>query len=81
MNSGAFDLVLSDVQMPGLSGLDVLKSIRENYSLSELPVIFVTANSESPALVHGEDIETGISLVSGWITPPASRYRFRSGKV
>ena len=70
MNSDAFDLVLSDVQMPGLSGLDVLKSIRENYSLSELPVIFVTANSESPALVHGEDIETGISLVSGWITPP-----------
>jgi CheY-like chemotaxis protein len=37
------DLVLLDIDMPGLDGLMVVKRIRENASLAGLPVVAVTA--------------------------------------
>ena len=40
------DLVLLDVMMPGMSGLEVLKEIRKSYSRLALPVIMVTAQNE-----------------------------------
>ncbi len=43
IESGDFDLVLLDVLMPGLSGLEVLESIRRTRSVSDLPVIMATA--------------------------------------
>ena len=46
-----FDLVLLDNMMPGLSGLDVLRSIRRKRSGAELPVIMVTAQCESENVV------------------------------
>ncbi|MEO8113292.1 MAG: response regulator, partial [Phenylobacterium sp.] len=39
----AFDLVLLDVNMPGIDGLEVLKRLRVTHPASELPVIMVTA--------------------------------------
>jgi len=39
-----FDVILLDIMMPGISGIEVLKLIRQSYSASELPVIMVTAN-------------------------------------
>lgn len=53
----AFDLVLLDMMMPDLSGLDVLTRIRATHSPGVLPVIMVTAKSRSEdvvdALNHG----------------------------
>ncbi len=43
IESGDFDLVLLDVLMPDLSGLEVLRSIRRTRSVSELPVVMATA--------------------------------------
>lgn len=43
IESGDFELVLLDVLMPGLSGIEVLESIRRTRSLSDLPVIMATA--------------------------------------
>jgi signal transduction histidine kinase len=47
-----FELVLLDNMMPGLSGPDVLRRIREFYSRVELPVIMVTARDESGDIVN-----------------------------
>lgn len=38
------DLVLLDVMMPGITGLDVSREIRRMYSLAELPVLMLTAS-------------------------------------
>ena len=46
-----FDLVLLDWMMPGLSGIDVLKRVREEHSPIELPVIMATARTEADDVV------------------------------
>ena len=47
-----YDLILLDIMMPVVSGLDVLKTIREKYTLSDLPVIMVTAKDQPEDLVE-----------------------------
>jgi diguanylate cyclase (GGDEF)-like protein/PAS domain S-box-containing protein len=49
---GSYDLVLLDVEMPGMSGLDVLTRLRAAHSDTELPVIMVTARSQGPDIVE-----------------------------
>lgn len=60
-----FDVVLLDVMMPGISGLEVLKTIRKTHSPGELPVIMATARDTSDALV--EAMELG---ASDYVTKP-----------
>jgi len=60
-------LVLLDVQMPGRSGLDVLRSIKADPSLAKTKVILLTAKAQE------SDIETG--LIAGadfYLTKPFS---------
>jgi diguanylate cyclase (GGDEF)-like protein len=47
-----FDLILLDVMMPGIDGIETLKRIRSRKSASMLPVIMVTAKSESENIVE-----------------------------
>ncbi len=50
------DLVLLDVQMPDISGIQVLKTLRETYSPTELPIIMVTAVNQSEDIVEALDL-------------------------
>jgi diguanylate cyclase (GGDEF)-like protein len=52
----SFDLVLLDVMMPGIDGIETLKRIRSQQSASALPVIMVTAKSESGNIVDALDV-------------------------
>jgi diguanylate cyclase (GGDEF)-like protein len=52
IDSQEFDLVLLDVMMPGIDGVETLKRIRSQKSASALPVIMVTAKSESENIVE-----------------------------
>jgi DNA-binding response OmpR family regulator len=53
------DLILLDMMMPGISGLGVFNKLKENPSLKDIPVIFLTAkvdyNSENLDLKLGDD--------------------------
>ena len=51
IQQNSFDVILLDIMMPGISGIDVLKILRESYDTSDLPIIMVTAKSESEDLV------------------------------
>src|SRR5438552_9211243 len=50
------DLVLLDIEMPEISGLDALKTLREAYSSIELPIIMVTAKNQSEDIVRALDL-------------------------
>jgi signal transduction histidine kinase len=49
------DLVILDIMMPHLTGYEVCRAIREQYSLFELPVLVLTAKSRSADLVEAFD--------------------------
>jgi CheY-like chemotaxis protein len=65
LESYPFDLVLLDVMMPDVDGLTVLKTIRQTYSASQLPIIMVTARQESTDIV--EALELG---ANDYVTKP-----------
>src|SRR5216684_190744 len=52
----AVDLVLLDIEMPDISGLDALQALRERYSAAELPIIMVTAKAQSDDIVKALDL-------------------------
>jgi adenylate cyclase len=52
LSSRSYDLVLLDVMMPGLSGLEVLGRVRERWPASDLPVIMATARDASENVVE-----------------------------
>ena len=61
----SFDVVLLDIMMPGISGIEVLKILRESYSAADLPIIMATAKSES------EDIIEALKLgANDYVTKP-----------
>ncbi len=47
------DLVILDVMMPGMDGMQVLDAIRADPRLASLPVILVTAKTEDQDLLEG----------------------------
>jgi two-component system, chemotaxis family, chemotaxis protein CheY len=51
------DLVLSDWNMPNMTGIELVGKIRENPKLSQVPVIFITSENEKGAILK--------SLMSG----------------
>ncbi len=62
---GNFDLVLLDIMMPGMSGLETLERMRHTSSPGSLPVIMVSAKSES------EDVVEALKLgASDYISKP-----------
>jgi len=60
-----FDLVLLDVMMPGMNGLEVLKTIRMSRAATDLPVIMATARDASQDVV--EALQLG---ASDYVTKP-----------
>jgi len=65
LEPGGFDVVLLDVMMPGLTGLDVLRRVRERWPASDLPVIMATARDTS------QDVVEALSLgANDYVTKP-----------
>lgn len=59
------DLVISDVLMPGISGLDMCRAIREDIRTSHIPVILLSAKTSDVAIRAG--LASGASL---YLTKP-----------
>jgi DNA-binding response OmpR family regulator len=52
VDQGGIALILLDIMMPEMTGLEVLQRVRERFSPLELPVIMVTARTESADVVE-----------------------------
>lgn len=50
------DLVLLDIQMPGMNGYQVCEAIKSNEQTKDIPVIFLSALSETDDVVKGFDV-------------------------
>lgn len=65
-----FRLVITDWNMPQVKGIDLLKQIRANAKTKDLPVIFVTAETEKSQVM--EAVKAGVTnFVSKPFTPAA----------
>ncbi|SDD28404.1 Signal transduction histidine kinase [Paenibacillus sp. CF095] len=72
-----WDLLITDVMMPNMSGYELTLKVREQFSMSELPVLLLTARSQPP------DIYTGFaSGANDYVTKPVDavelKYRIRA---
>lgn len=63
LDNKTIDLVLLDVMMPGMSGFEVCRKIRDKHLSSELPVIMVTAKDQVADLVQGLNIGANDYLI------------------
>ena len=48
-----FDLILLDIMMPGIDGFEVCSHIKENPVNNEIPIIFITAKTDSESIIKG----------------------------
>ena len=51
--SGAPDIILLDVMMPGMDGFEVCQKLKENHKTAHIPVVMVTALSDTADRVRG----------------------------
>ena len=65
LKTAAFDLVVSDVEMPRMNGLDLTAKIRSDKQLSELPVVLVTALDSREHRERGIDVGANAYIVKG----------------
>lgn len=47
------DLIISDIMMPGLDGIELCENIRKNFTISHLPIILLTARAEIEDRISG----------------------------
>jgi CheY-like chemotaxis protein len=59
------DLILLDIEMPGLSGIDLFTIIKGNPMYAAIPVVFVTAHAQSDII--GKAMDLG---AKGYIVKP-----------
>ena len=65
LKSGDFDFLVTDWNMPGMTGIDLLKAVRADEKLSSLPVLMVTAEAKRDQI-----IEAAQSGVNGYVVKP-----------
>ena len=65
LQSSHFDLLITDWNMPGMQGIDLLKAVRADANLSKLPVLMVTAEQRREQI-----IEAAQAGVNGYIVKP-----------
>ncbi|MCC6544086.1 MAG: chemotaxis response regulator CheY [Nitrospirae bacterium] len=59
LKQGGYGLVVSDWNMPNMTGLDLLKAIRADNALSNMPVLMVTAEAKKENVLDA--IKAGVN--------------------
>ncbi len=65
LRSGDFDFLVTDWNMPGMTGIELLKAVRADEKLHALPVLMVTAEAKRDQI-----IEAAQAGVNGYVVKP-----------
>ncbi len=65
LNAGGIDFLVTDWNMPGMQGIDLLRHVRADDKLSTMPVLMVTAEQKREQI-----IEAAQAGVNGYIVKP-----------
>ena len=65
LQAGNFDFLVTDWNMPGIPGIDLLKAVRADERLKTMPVLLVTAEAKREQIV-----EAAQAGVNGYIIKP-----------
>ena len=65
LRTGDFDFLITDWNMPGMTGIDLLRAVRAEERLSTMPVLMVTAEQKREQIV-----EAANAGVNGYIVKP-----------
>ena len=65
LKAGNFDFLITDWNMPGMTGLDLLKHVRSDAKLAKLPILLVTAEAKREQIV-----EAAQAGVNGYVVKP-----------
>jgi len=65
LQAGGIDFVVTDWNMPGMQGIDLLKAMRADAGLAKIPVLMVTAEQKREQIV-----EAAQAGVNGYIVKP-----------
>ena len=65
LQAGGFDFLITDWNMPGMPGLDLLKAVRANEKLKKMPVLMLTAEAKREQIV-----EAAQAGVNGYVIKP-----------
>lgn len=65
LKQGGIDFLVTDWNMPGMQGLELLKAVRSDPKLAKLPVLLVTAEAKRDQIV-----EAAQAGVSGYVLKP-----------
>jgi CheY-like chemotaxis protein len=72
VKSHSFDLVLTDIRMPRMDGLEFVRQVRTELQREDLPIIIISTKGAD------QDIELGMSLgASGYLSKPISMARLK----
>ncbi|MEI7890341.1 MAG: response regulator [bacterium] len=63
------DIVLLDITMPGLDGIDVLKKVKENPALVNVPIIMLTNISEKERVQEAKELGIDEYMIKSQFTP------------
>lgn len=65
LTNGDFEFLVTDWNMPGMTGIELLKKVREDDKLKNMPVLMVTAEAKKEQIV-----EAAQAGVNGYIVKP-----------
>ena len=65
LKAGDFDFLVTDWNMPGMTGIELLKQVRADEKLVSLPVLMVTAEAKRDQI-----IEAAQAGVNGYVVKP-----------
>jgi len=65
LEQGGIDFLVTDWNMPGMAGIDLLKAVRANPELAALPVLMVTAEAKREQIM-----EAAQAGVNGYVVKP-----------